>query len=416
MSSYAPALVEYESDDERTHEILDMTSLEHNVWLVKVPKFLAEKWSKKDIKEDEYLGDLQVFETMSATGEAEKKLAIALPNTDRYKDVPKRYMMTSQSKGRQVQNTYVFSEQRLLRKRKAEPVEAAKPAVEPPPPPPTKGGARGRGKGGAQSWASKGARDARDAKDAKDSATASAAQKLAVTQNAMKKQRTGYMRDIPSSRVAMFGTVVEDFNLAPTLDGGSEYLSIINKRTVDSMKHERKTQVWDPDTENARKRAFAPGTVKVGLAAKHQQPQDTFITAKKKITSNEQKMSRMAKDTLVDLLFTLFTQYRYWPLRALIKKTQQPQAWLKEILGELCVLNRKGPYNSMYELKPEFRRGEEANEGAAPGDAEDADEEDFQEVTAGGSENAGGDADEDITGAAGDDDEDFDEDFDINEL
>lgn len=53
--------------------------------------------------------------------------------------------------------------------------------------------------------------------------------------------------------------------------------------------------------------------------------------------------------------------------------------YLKEILGEICILNKRGPYTSMYQLKAEYKvRGSElrpkdegSSEGGAAGDGLD---------------------------------------------
>jgi transcription initiation factor TFIIF subunit beta len=70
-----------------------------------------------------------------------------------------------------------------------------------------------------------------------------------------------------------------------------------------------------------------------------------------------ERMARMARNQLLDLLFSLFKERDYWPIRMLRERTQQPEAYLKEILGEIATLHRSGEHNGMWELKAAFRDG-----------------------------------------------------------
>jgi len=67
------------------------------------------------------------------------------------------------------------------------------------------------------------------------------------------------------------------------------------------------------------------------------------------------KKDRMPREELIDLIFLAFDRKKYWDFKSLLKHTDQPQAYLKEILGEICVYNKRGPNRSLYELKPEYR-------------------------------------------------------------
>ena len=46
--------------------------------------------------------------------------------------------------------------------------------------------------------------------------------------------------------------------------------------------------------------------------------------------------------------------------------TEQPTAYLKEVLAEICLLNKQGPARGTYELKPEYAGREAAAAGPAP--------------------------------------------------
>lgn len=77
-------------------------------------------------------------------------------------------------------------------------------------------------------------------------------------------------------------------------------------------------------------------------------------------------------------MFHHFEEREYWPLKELNFHCRQPevrsheilndvgavlthvlllQAFLKEVLKEICVYHRKGPNKSCYELKPQYKDG-----------------------------------------------------------
>lgn len=69
------------------------------------------------------------------------------------------------------------------------------------------------------------------------------------------------------------------------------------------------------------------------------------------------------------MLLDLFQYYKYWGLRELKKKTNQPDAYLREVLNEIATLWKSGDLNGKWELKAEFKeRDAVANyaEGMAP--------------------------------------------------
>ncbi|MCO5551439.1 hypothetical protein L7F22_004942 [Adiantum nelumboides] len=68
----------------------------------------------------------------------------------------------------------------------------------------------------------------------------------------------------------------------------------------------------------------------------------------------ETKRIRIERGVLEDLVFKLFEQQPYWTLKQLVGETQQPEAFLKEVMSEICIYNKRGPNQGKYELKPEF--------------------------------------------------------------
>lgn len=59
------------------------------------------------------------------------------------------------------------------------------------------------------------------------------------------------------------------------------------------------------------------------------------------------------------MLFAAFEKHQYYNIKDLVKITQQPIVYLKEILTEVCNYNLKNPHKNMWELKPEYRHYKE---------------------------------------------------------
>lgn len=47
----------------------------------------------------------------------------------------------------------------------------------------------------------------------------------------------------------------------------------------------------------------------------------------------------------------------HWNFAQLHKETDQPAAWLKEVLLAVAVFNKRGPNQALWEIKPEYRTG-----------------------------------------------------------
>ncbi|KAG2076520.1 hypothetical protein BDR04DRAFT_1089657 [Suillus decipiens] len=69
-----------------------------------------------------------------------------------------------------------------------------------------------------------------------------------------------------------------------------------------------------------------------------------------------ERMARMPRNQLLDLLFTLFREQPRWSIKPLRERTQQPEAYLKEVLLAIATLNRSGEYNGTWELNEVFAK------------------------------------------------------------
>lgn len=67
----------------------------------------------------------------------------------------------------------------------------------------------------------------------------------------------------------------------------------------------------------------------------------------------ENKAARIPEDVLLDRLLRAFKEYKYWPLRALKQRTNQPEAYLKETLQKIAYLVKTGQFANNWTLKEE---------------------------------------------------------------
>ncbi|EEB10947.1 conserved hypothetical protein [Pediculus humanus corporis] len=72
--------------------------------------------------------------------------------------------------------------------------------------------------------------------------------------------------------------------------------------------------------------------------------------------------ARDDKEAVLNMLFAAFEKHQYYNIRDLVKITNQPIVYLKEILNEVCNYNIKNPHKNMWELKPEYRHYKESDE------------------------------------------------------
>ena len=70
-----------------------------------------------------------------------------------------------------------------------------------------------------------------------------------------------------------------------------------------------------------------------------------------------ERMARIPRNQLPDQLFRLFQEREHWPIKALRERTQQPEAYLKDVLAEGATLHRSGENNGTWELMANFKGG-----------------------------------------------------------
>jgi transcription initiation factor TFIIF subunit beta len=93
------------------------------------------------------------------------------------------------------------------------------------------------------------------------------------------------------------------------------------------------------------------------------------------------KNARIPKDQLLDLIFTAFREFQFWSMKALRQRTQQPDAYLRQVLEEVAVLNKSGKFANTYSLTDAYKdKSADPKLEAADEDDDDDDEEEMEDV------------------------------------
>ncbi|KAF2270658.1 transcription initiation factor IIF [Lojkania enalia] len=102
----------------------------------------------------------------------------------------------------------------------------------------------------------------------------------------------------------------------------------------------------------------------------------TFI--KPAVTTKPQinKAARIPKNELIDMLHQCFDEYAYWPMKSLKAKTQQPEAYLKEVLTDIADLVKTGPFASCWKRSAMYNRNAANQVEDKPPGADDVDDPD----------------------------------------
>ncbi|XVE56113.1 hypothetical protein DITRI_Ditri03aG0211400 [Diplodiscus trichospermus] len=149
-------------------------------------------------------------------------------------------------------------------------------------------------------------------------------------------------------RVSLEGKVEHKFDMKPHEENLEEYGRLCRERTNKSMIKNRQIQVIDND----RGVHMRPMPGMVGLISSN--PKDKKKTTP--VKQSDMKRTRRDRGELEDIMFKLFERQPNWALKQLVQETDQPAQFLKEILNELCVYNKRGTNQGTYELKPEYKK------------------------------------------------------------
>lgn len=323
------------------NESLDM-NLAHGgrkVWLVKLPRYLAERWTNKDNLYGQQLGLIKIRQTKSGlTGKKKLEVKLVLDERERTPDIPLEYNLSILNT--QVKNQYVFSEENLKRF-KQEVTEMGEMPDQPELP------------------------DIDRSNDPQPRL-----QFFRVQKNGSDDRKyVPFVKTIPK-KTNLVGKIVHDCQVIPLKDDAKYSLMLARRQNISQEKERPKVTFLNE----------IPGVVQ-SQAGPSIMGKSTSMFLKSNPVKNKAdgRAIRMPKKDLLDLLFRLFEEYEYWSMKGLKERTRQPETYLKESLDSIANLIKKGPYTSKYNLKPEYRRLRDAERAARLGQVVTNDNEENEE-------------------------------------
>ncbi|KAJ1263590.1 hypothetical protein BS78_09G197400 [Paspalum vaginatum] len=144
------------------------------------------------------------------------------------------------------------------------------------------------------------------------------------------------------------GKVEHKFDMEPHSDNLVNYAKLCRERTKKYEVKSRQVQVLDND----HGMSMRPMPGMVGLIPSGSKEKKKQTPAK----PSDVKRTRRDRTEMENIIFKLFERQSNWALKALVQETDQPEQFLKEILNDLCVYNKRGPNQGTHELKPEYKK------------------------------------------------------------
>ena len=346
---------------------LNMSNADQHIWLVRLPRFLVEKWKQKEFYQGQELGRIKI--------KKDSKLAdvkLELNNDPSTEDIPHNYDINMLRSA--VENQYVFTEQNLdnfnkngngdTKKEDDSDEDIIKTSA-----PTTADGSNS---------------------NANTTPAAAAAPKPELTRReaAFLRRRRRFNRfknqDGTDKVIPFVKTIPKKTALRGTIDHECQVNPLISDPNYSKIIARRKNLVKEEPRPSVTLLNEIPGVTlsNAGLTLKS----DTSKFLKSSTSTKnkgEGRAIRMPQKDLFDLLFKLFDEYDYWSLKGLKERTKQPEVYLKETLEQIAQLIKKGPYALKYALKREFKelKDQERAErlGELSKDNEDEDEDDNEE-------------------------------------
>lgn len=166
-----------------------------------------------------------------------------------------------------------------------------------------------------------------------------------------------FTEDDEGVALSVEGTVQYECNVVPVMN--DEYRNIMRLRREQAEKPKRSTQLYEalgkPQSATQKTGLFVGGS-SAGAGSSGASRLDN-----KKRKNEDFKRERLPKDAVIDMIFKAYEQKEYWSMKDLLSLTNQPTAWLKELVNEVCNYIQRGPYQKTYQLKPEYRLKSAAN-------------------------------------------------------
>lgn len=312
---------------------LNLSNADKRIWLVRLPKFLSDKWRNPKTLNGQELGKIMI-------NKRDQSIQLILNNDQDNEEIPHRYNLELTKK--QVQNEYIFTEQNLKKFQQREQELAADPEKQ------------------KQAFIRKQERE-EELKKRQQQMRRRYNNKRKF-QNRVMIDRDGrdryipYVKTIPK-KTAITGTICHECQLIPSIEDPNYYKIVEQRRQIVRITHKPTVTVLDE----------TPGVTMSNAGLSMRSDTSKFLKVGRE-RKNNQRAIRIPKKELLDYLFKLFDEYDYWSLKGLKERTRQPEAYLKESLDQVALLVKKGPYALKYTLKTEYKKLKEAERAARLGE------------------------------------------------
>eukprot|EP00116_Pleurobrachia_bachei_P001726 sb/3461988/ len=169
--------------------------------------------------------------------------------------------------------------------------------------------------------------------------------------------------------IHMEGVIKTRFDVYQNQNSSRSYLSLKRFEAERKAMPER-TIKFNTKTVNA----FKPSNVS---------QKQLYTTKAQREEKSANKRIRLDRATVENMILKAFKKNQYISQKNLLSITGQPENYLKEFLGEMCVYNNKAPHKNTWELKPEYRHYDQTMEDEISGDPDPTEppkhlEEDFR--------------------------------------
>ncbi|CAI4438215.1 ALI_collapsed_G0023010.mRNA.1.CDS.1 [Saccharomyces cerevisiae] len=332
---------------------LDLERSNRQVWLVRLPMFLAEKWRDRNNLHGQELGKIRINKDGS-------KITLLLNENDN-DSIPHEYDLELTKKV--VENEYVFTEQNLKKYQQRKKELEADPEKQ------------------RQAYLKKQEREEELKKKQQQQKRRNNRKKFnhrVMTDRDGRDRYIPYVKTIPK-KTAIVGTVCHECQVMPSMNDPNYHKIVEQRRNIVKLNNKERITTLDET---------------VGVTMSHtgmsmRSDNSNFLKVGREKAKSNIKSIRMPKKEILDYLFKLFDEYDYWSLKGLKERTRQPEAHLKECLDKVATLVKKGPYAFKYTLRPEYKKLKEEERKATLGELAD-------EQTGSAGDNVQGDAEADL--------------------
>ena len=141
--------------------------------------------------------------------------------------------------------------------------------------------------------------------------------------------------------LAIQGKVEQECHMMPVLDD-ERYRSVLKNRNLQANRPKRTVQlVQDYDSQFGIQHVSERSLQSLNMS-KHIEP--------------DLRRERLPQGEVMNMIFTLFERFERLTFNEIVSHTNQPPAFIKELLSEVAIYNKRGPYKNYYELLPQYTK------------------------------------------------------------